>query len=89
MECVTIDCTSIQDKADFHTALAEALHFPGYYGKNLDALHDCLTEICMETQLQFTGWEDLEKNLGLYAALIQRAMKHAAGENPCFQVSFD
>ncbi len=31
------------DKA--HYDLAEALHFPDYYGCNLDALHDCLTEL--------------------------------------------
>lgn len=28
-----------------HAALAEALSFPDYYGMNLDALHDCLTDL--------------------------------------------
>ena len=28
-----------------HEALKEALSFPDYYGHNLDALHDCLTEM--------------------------------------------
>lgn len=28
-----------------HEALKEALSFPDHYGHNLDALHDCLTEI--------------------------------------------
>lgn len=28
-----------------HDYLAEELNFPDYYGKNLDALYDCLCEI--------------------------------------------
>lgn len=28
-----------------HDYIAEKLHFPEYYGKNLDALYDCLTEL--------------------------------------------
>ena len=36
-----------------HAALAQALAFPDYYGHNLDALHDCLTDLT-ETQLVIT-----------------------------------
>ena len=32
-------------KKDGHDYLMEALDFPDYYGKNLDALYDCLCEI--------------------------------------------
>lgn len=28
-----------------HTYLAEELDFPDYYGRNLDALYDCLTDL--------------------------------------------
>lgn len=34
-----------------HDYLAEALNFPDYYGKNLDALYDCLTEISCDIEL--------------------------------------
>ena len=30
--------------SDGHKYLKEALDFPDYYGENLDALYDCLTE---------------------------------------------
>ncbi len=33
-----------------HEELAAALDFPEYYGRNLDALHDCLTDLD-DTQL--------------------------------------
>ena len=36
-----------------HADLAQALNFPDYYGHNLDALHDCLTELT-DTQLVIT-----------------------------------
>ena len=32
-------------KENGHDYLADALNLPDYYGKNLDALYDCLTEI--------------------------------------------
>ena len=34
-----------------HEILAEKLGFPPYYGRNLDALHDCLTDIAEDTAI--------------------------------------
>jgi len=34
-----------------HDYLSEALNFPDYYGKNLDALYDCLCEIEADIEL--------------------------------------
>ena len=38
-------------KKEGHDYLKEALNLPDYYGKNLDALYDCLTEIECEIEL--------------------------------------
>ena len=35
--------------------LAAELRFPAYFGRNLDALHDCLTDIGAPTRLILTG----------------------------------
>ena len=35
--------------------LATELRFPSYFGRNLDALHDCLTDISTPTRLILTG----------------------------------
>ncbi len=40
---------------DFHTAIAAALGFPAYYGRNLDALADCLSD-CSGSQVLL--WDD-------------------------------
>jgi RNAse (barnase) inhibitor barstar len=41
----TFDCTSWVDSAAMHDALATNLGFPDYYGRNLDALNDCLSDL--------------------------------------------
>ena len=35
--------------------LQKELSFPAYFGRNLDALHDCLTDIGSPTRLLLTG----------------------------------
>ena len=89
MKIITIDCALIPDKEAFHALLEEKLEFPGWYGRNLDALHDCLTEVFANTQIRFVNWNRLEETLGLYTAAIRRAVTHAAEENTCIEVFFD
>lgn len=38
-------------KKEGHDYLKEIFNFPDYYGKNLDALYDCLCEIGVETEI--------------------------------------
>ena len=45
MKTVTLDCAGLDSPDAFHRALAGVMDFPPYYGKNLDALFDCLTEL--------------------------------------------
>lgn len=46
-----------------HDYLKKSLNFPDYYGKNLDALYDCLTEISVETEICIVGGKNLSKDL--------------------------
>lgn len=43
-----------------HDYLSKALNFPDYYGKNLDALYDCLCEIKVDIELINAGAVDEE-----------------------------
>jgi hypothetical protein len=39
------DCAAWETQNDMHTAIANTLEFPPYYGHNLDAMNDCLSDI--------------------------------------------
>ena len=42
---VILDGKKMVSREETHQYLKETFGFPDYYGKNLDALHDCLTDL--------------------------------------------
>jgi hypothetical protein len=42
---LTIDVARIADWDSFHDVFADALGFPGFYGRNMDAWIDCLSSL--------------------------------------------
>ena len=80
MKQITIDCAGITNSAEFHQAIAAAMEFPDYYGKNLDALFDCLTELDRETHLILQNWDHDEA----YACGFESVFTDAASENEGF-----
>lgn len=56
MKEIILDCSLFSCKAQLHQALFEALALPQWYGHNLDALFDCLTELPEEIHLILKNW---------------------------------
>lgn len=78
MKQINVDCAGMENSRQLHRALAEALAFPEWYRYNLDALHDCLTDLAEETCLTLTGFSALPG----FSRGFRRAMEDAQEENP-------
>lgn len=50
-----------QTRAELLTAVGEALAFPEHYGRNLDALNDCLRDLPGDAVLLWDGWGTLAR----------------------------
>ncbi|MBQ6469650.1 MAG: tRNA (N6-isopentenyl adenosine(37)-C2)-methylthiotransferase MiaB [Lachnospiraceae bacterium] len=55
MKTVSIDLLPSRNREELHAYLAESLQLPSYYGANLDALFDCLTDTDTDTEIRITG----------------------------------
>lgn len=49
MNKITLKLDKFSKKEELHSYLKKKMKFPDYYGENLDALFDCLTDISTDT----------------------------------------
>jgi ribonuclease inhibitor len=81
MKTCTIDGKITTDKKKLHEILQTKLDFPTWYGANLDALYDSLTDIHEETKIIVINSSELERNLGGYAKLLYKVLDEACEYN--------
>lgn len=86
MKTCTLYGARIADIDALHAALAEGLGFPAWYGRNLDALYDVLTDIREGVTLTIYDWDALTDTLGEKAAALRRVLQDAGQENPSLTV---
>ena len=90
MHKVILRFNGTESKEEIHEKLKEALEFPDYYGRNLDALYDCLTDLQEETAIGFIRWntETEKEETAKYLYTMQRVFREAEEENPHLAVFF-
>ncbi len=64
----------------------EPLNLPAWYGRNLDALYDCLRDIREEMQIQLLQVPVLGKNPGRYAELLLKVLCAVSRENNAIHI---
>lgn len=82
---ITLDAAGLGEKLPAHNYLMEALALPGYYGKNLDALYDCLTDLG-ETEIRFVNLDDAGDS---YFAKVLSVFREAQEDNPRLHLYYD
>lgn len=87
MRTITLDINRLHSVPALHKYLRSALALPVYYGANLDALYDCLTEIAEPTQLIVPADITDNEKLGRYGEQLLQVLQDAAEENENLQVT--
>ncbi len=63
MKSVILDAKKMVEKEKMHEYFAKKFDLPEYYGKNLDALFDCLCEINEPTLIKLKNEDALEASI--------------------------
>ena len=87
MKQILLDGAALTTRAQIHQTLAEALDFPPYYGGNLDALYDCLTDLPLPVRIDLVNTDALEQSLNHWANALRQTLTEAAAENPNLTVT--
>ena len=87
-ETVILDGQKMLNRRAVHDHLAEQLHLPDYYGRNLDALYDLLTERNAPLRLVVQHRDVLLSWLGEYGTALCQTLEDADRVNPDLQVLF-
>ena len=84
---VIIECEKLTERRKAHRYLAKSFEFPDYYGGNLDALFDCMTELT-DCTVTLRGAEELRESGG-YGARILMVMAKAEEANPTLNLEIE
>lgn len=92
MRKILLDFRAVKSREQVQDYLAVVFKFPDYYGKNLDALYDMMTEetedICVGVFGTGKEW-DREEALTGYLQGVGRVLRDAEEENPHLCVIFE
>lgn len=83
-----IDLQDVTSREELHRVIAEGLNLPEYYGNNLDALHDVLTEAGEGYNIIFYNTCNARELLGKYYDSLVRMCKHACEEVEEMKIRF-
>lgn len=81
METVILNGEEMNSVDVAHQYLAAKLHFPCYYGRNLDALWDVLSTKNEPVSIKLINADKIQHYLGGYAKLLLEVMHEAADAN--------
>ncbi|MCI9366661.1 MAG: barstar family protein [Oscillospiraceae bacterium] len=87
METIRLDGAQLQNRKEAMELLGQALALPKWWGRNLDALYDCLTDLGRPVRLEISRREAMEASA--FGRLLLRVLEDAAAEQFGLELSFD
>ena len=83
---VIIDGRNMKDKQTLHAYLKEQCKFPEYYGNNLDALYDMLTDREEPLEIKLEHADELKEILCGYGEAFIETLEDAAAASKNFKL---
>lgn len=75
-----LDGKDMKNRETAYAVIKETLEFPDWFGNNLDALADCLSELDTDTAIVFVNTQKLSENLGDYAEKMLSCFREVSCE---------
>ena len=86
MQEVTIKVSEFDTVEEIHEYLAEELEFPAYYGENLSALYDVLTDLSEDVRIIMDLSSTADEELLEEAEKMVEVMEDASEENEYLEI---
>ena len=88
METIRLDGSGLCRRKEALALLGRALELPEWWGRNLDALYDCLTGgLGRPVRLELTGREAMEATD--FGRRLRRVLEDAAAASSCFELAVE
>lgn len=84
---VYLDARKIKERTESHEYLARMLSLPAYYGKNLDALYDCISDMA-DCRVVLLHSKEAELS-GTYGEKIVKVFQDGEKDNPGFELRIE
>jgi ribonuclease inhibitor len=81
MRKIHIAAEQFTTEEEVHDFFQEQFNLPDYYGRNLDALYDVLSEVTEKTQIIISSGVADEANLGEYGERLLTVLEEVAQDN--------
>lgn len=85
MNSIILNGRNMTTRAAAHDELSAALQLPAYYGRNLDALWDCISTMDAEVRLVHT--QTMLDELGSYGSELLHTLQETSESHPNFRFS--
>lgn len=84
MEIIILDGKKMVSFDDLHDYLKKTMRLPAYYGRNLDALADCLSELGAHVTVILNNADAMKAGLGVYGSRLLRVFEDMSSEPGSF-----